>query len=117
MDVFLSNRRIRKIDLETSRVLATMPSPVRGRDSGLAWAEGTLWVGQYRDRKIYSGRHAVPPFTVSLDNPEPASRNCAVRSRKKDLRSAGTGGMSCSHEDHPEQPVAVSQSASRNREL
>ena len=27
-----------------------------GGDSGLRWAEGTLWVGQYRDRKIYQVR-------------------------------------------------------------
>src|SRR5262249_26089079 len=27
--------------------------PGGGRDSGLTWAEGTLWVGQYRDRKIF----------------------------------------------------------------
>jgi glutamine cyclotransferase len=33
-------------------VLATIPAPGGGSDSGLAWAEGTLWVGQYRDRKI-----------------------------------------------------------------
>jgi streptogramin lyase len=35
------------------RVLATIPAPGDGGDSGLAWAEGTLWVGQYRARKIY----------------------------------------------------------------
>src|SRR5262245_56997406 len=34
------------------RVLATIPAPGGGADSGLTWAEGTLWVGQYRDRKI-----------------------------------------------------------------
>ena len=34
------------------RVLATIPAPGQGRDSGLTWAEGSLWVGQYRDRKI-----------------------------------------------------------------
>lgn len=34
-------------------MLATIPAPGGGRDSGLAWAEGTLWVGQYRDRKIH----------------------------------------------------------------
>jgi glutamine cyclotransferase len=34
-------------------VLATIPAPGGGGDSGLTWAEGTLWVGQYRDRKIY----------------------------------------------------------------
>ena len=45
--------RIQKIDPATGRVLATIPAPGKGADSGLAWAEGTLWVGQYRDRKIY----------------------------------------------------------------
>jgi glutamine cyclotransferase len=34
-------------------VLATIPAPGGGSDSGLAWAEGTLWVGQHRDRKIH----------------------------------------------------------------
>ena len=33
-------------------MLATIPAPGSGC-SGLTWAEGTLWVGQYRDRKIY----------------------------------------------------------------
>src|SRR6266571_2617439 len=42
----LAEDRIQKIDPETGRVLATIPSPGGGRDSGLAWAEGTLWVGQ-----------------------------------------------------------------------
>jgi len=45
--------RIEKIDPTSGRVLATIPAPGRGGDSGLAWAEGTLWVGQYRERKIY----------------------------------------------------------------
>src|SRR5262245_4365557 len=49
----LAGNRIQKIDLKTGRVLATIPAPGGGGDSGLAWAEGTLWVGQYRDRKIY----------------------------------------------------------------
>jgi glutamine cyclotransferase len=40
-------------------VLATIPAPGGGGDSGLAWAEGTLWVGQYRDREI----HQVDPDT------------------------------------------------------
>ena len=34
-------------------MLATIPAPGGGSDSGLAWAEGTLWVGQHRGRKIY----------------------------------------------------------------
>jgi glutamine cyclotransferase len=49
----LAEDRIQKIDPKTGRVLATIPAPGGGGDSGLAWAEGTLWVGQYRDRKIY----------------------------------------------------------------
>jgi glutamine cyclotransferase len=49
----LAEGRIQKIDPKTGRVLATIPAPGGGGDSGLAWAEGTLWVGQYRDRKIY----------------------------------------------------------------
>jgi len=49
----IAEDRIRKIDPKTGRVLATIPAPGGGGDSGLAWAEGTLWVGQYQNRKIY----------------------------------------------------------------
>jgi glutamine cyclotransferase len=49
----LAGGQIRKIDPKTGRVLAMIPSPGGGGDSGLTWAEGTLWVGQYRARKIY----------------------------------------------------------------
>src|SRR5580698_9949091 len=48
----LAEDRIQKIDPDTGRVLSTIPAPGHG-DSGLAWAEGALWVGQYRDRKIH----------------------------------------------------------------
>jgi glutamine cyclotransferase len=58
----LAEDRIQKIDLKTGRVLATIPAPGGGGDSGLAWAEGTLWVGQYRDRKI----HQVDPETGAV---------------------------------------------------
>ena len=40
-------------------VLASIPAPGGGADSGLAWAEGALWVGQYRERKI----HQIDPDT------------------------------------------------------
>ena len=49
----ISEARIQKIDPRTGRVVATIPAPGCGGDSGLAWAEGTLWVGQHRARKIY----------------------------------------------------------------
>src|SRR5436190_14480740 len=58
----LAEDRIQKIDPQTGRVLATIPAPGGGRDSGLAWAEGTLWVGQYRDRKI----HQIDPGTGAI---------------------------------------------------
>jgi glutamine cyclotransferase len=48
----LAEDRIQKIDPETGRVLATIPAPGNGGASGMAWAEGSLWVGQYRERKI-----------------------------------------------------------------
>jgi glutamine cyclotransferase len=49
----LSADKIQKVDPETGQVVATIPAPGGGRDAGLTWAEGTLWVGQHRDRKIY----------------------------------------------------------------
>src|SRR5205807_8838768 len=58
----LAGGRIQKVDPETGRVVATIPAPGGGRDSGLAWAEGTLWVRQYRDRKI----HQVDPQTGAI---------------------------------------------------
>jgi glutamine cyclotransferase len=58
----LAEDRIQKIDPTTGRVLATIPAPGAGGDSGLAWAEGTLWVGQYRDRKI----HQIDPETGTI---------------------------------------------------
>jgi glutamine cyclotransferase len=48
----LAGDRIQKIDPSTGQVVAIIPAP-GGGCSGLAWAEGTLWVGQYRNRKIY----------------------------------------------------------------
>jgi glutamine cyclotransferase len=58
----IAEDRIQKIDPETGRVLATIPAPGGGGDSGLAWAEGTLWVGAYRERKI----HQVDPQTGAV---------------------------------------------------
>jgi glutamine cyclotransferase len=58
----IAGDRIQKIDPETGRVLATIPAPGGGADSGLTWAEGSLWVGQYRDRKI----HQIDPRTGAI---------------------------------------------------
>src|SRR5205814_5050200 len=58
----LAEDRIQKIDPKTGRVLATIPAPGGGGDSGLTWAEGTLWVGHYRGRKI----HQIDPETGAI---------------------------------------------------
>jgi glutamine cyclotransferase len=58
----IAEDRIHKIDPKTGKVLATIPAPGGGGDSGLAWAEGTLWVGQYRGRKI----HQIDPKTGTI---------------------------------------------------
>jgi glutamine cyclotransferase len=58
----IAEDRIQKVDPKTGDVLATIPAPGGGGDSGLAWAEGTLWVGQYRGRKI----HQIDPETGAV---------------------------------------------------
>ena len=58
----LAEAEIRKIDPDTGQVVHTIPAPGAGGDSGLTWAEGTLWVGQYRARRI----HQVDPQTGAI---------------------------------------------------
>jgi len=55
----IAEARIDKIDPATGDVVHSIPAPGQGKDSGMAWADGSLWVGQYRDRKI----HQVDPET------------------------------------------------------
>jgi glutamine cyclotransferase len=47
----ISGGNIQKIDPESGRVIATVPTP-EGGASGMAWAEGSLWIGLHRARKI-----------------------------------------------------------------
>ena len=54
--------RIHKLAVDTGEILHTIPAPGGGADSGLAWAEGTLWVGQHRERKI----HQIDPQTGKI---------------------------------------------------
>jgi glutamine cyclotransferase len=58
----IAEARIQKIDPKTRCVVSTIPAPSGGGDSGLAWAEGTLWVGEYRARKI----HQIDPATGAI---------------------------------------------------
>ncbi|TMA21800.1 MAG: glutamine cyclotransferase [Deltaproteobacteria bacterium] len=58
----IAGDRIHKIDPVTGEILSTIPAPGGGRDSGLAWGEGALWVGEYRSRKI----HQIDPETGAI---------------------------------------------------
>jgi glutamine cyclotransferase len=58
----IAEDRIQKIDPQTGTVISTIPAPGGGSDSGLAWAEGSLWVGQYRARVI----HQIDPDTGKI---------------------------------------------------
>jgi glutamine cyclotransferase len=58
----IAESRIDKIDPVTGDVVTSIPAPGHGSDSGLTWAEGSLWVGQYRDRKI----HQIDPATGAV---------------------------------------------------
>jgi glutamine cyclotransferase len=58
----IANEQIQKIDPGTGHVVSSIPTPSGGDTSGLAWAEGTLWVGVYRGRKI----HQLDPQTGSI---------------------------------------------------
>ena len=56
----IAGDRIQKIDRKTGRVLATISAPDGDHCSGLAWAEGKLWVGQ--GHKI----HQIDPQTGAI---------------------------------------------------
>ena len=57
----LAGDRISKIDPASGRVVASIPAP-EGGGSGLAWAEGVLWIGQHRNRRI----HQLDPATGAI---------------------------------------------------
>jgi len=58
----LTGGQIHKIDPASGSIVATIPAPGGGRDSGMAWAEGTLWVGEGREQKI----HQIDPETGKI---------------------------------------------------
>ncbi|MGB6105361.1 MAG: hypothetical protein WBF88_16085 [Pusillimonas sp.] len=58
----IADERIDKIDPAKNKVVKSIPAPGHGDNSGLAWAEGSLWVGQYHGRKI----HQIDPDTGAI---------------------------------------------------
>jgi glutamine cyclotransferase len=57
----ISGDRIQKVDPNTGDIVGSVPTP-EGGASGMAWAEGSLWVGQHRSRKI----HQVDPESGAI---------------------------------------------------
>jgi len=49
----IADATILVIDPEDGRIVRTLPAPGKGEDSGMAWADGYLWVGQFRGAKIH----------------------------------------------------------------
>ena len=58
----IAENRIQKIDPHTGQVISSIAAPGGGGDSGLAWHDGTLWVGEYRARRI----HQIDPETGKI---------------------------------------------------
>jgi sugar lactone lactonase YvrE len=54
----LSGGDIHKLDPRSGDVLSTIPAPC-ANCAGLTWAEGSLWIAAYRDRRI----HQIDPET------------------------------------------------------
>ncbi len=66
----IAEDRIHKLDPASGRIVATIPAPGQGGDSGLTWAEGSLWVGNYRGSKI----HRIDPETGDIQRTIECSR-------------------------------------------
>lgn len=58
----LAHGMIQKIDPHTGAVLSTIASPAGSNSAGLTWAEGKLWVADYRGRAILQ----IDPATGSV---------------------------------------------------
>lgn len=57
----IAGERIQKVDPQTGAVVSSIPTP-EGGGAGLAWGEGSLWIGQHRARKI----HRLDPQTGDI---------------------------------------------------
>jgi hypothetical protein len=49
----LANEEILVVRPSDGRIVRTLPAPGRGRNSGMAWADGYLWIGQFSEARIH----------------------------------------------------------------
>jgi glutamine cyclotransferase len=47
----IADGQIQKIDPQSGNVVGVIPAP-EGQTAGLTWAEGNLWIGLYREKRI-----------------------------------------------------------------
>lgn len=64
----IAGTRILKVDPKTGAVVGSIPTPGDGAASGLAWSEGSLWVGQFADRQIHEIDPADGKVLRSIDS-------------------------------------------------
>jgi outer membrane protein assembly factor BamB len=58
----IRDKKIDRIDRATGKTLRSIPAPPNAHVSGMAWAAGTLWVGDFNGRAI----HKVDPETGNV---------------------------------------------------
>ncbi len=105
---------IRKIDPRTGEVLGTIPAPGDGGDSGLAWAEGTLWVGE----TVAAGsiRSILRPGPCSApSNPTASSRVSPGSTRALARHLAGRGERFAAHRPRDGRGARVPRNAGGDR--
>jgi hypothetical protein len=69
----IAEARIDKIDPASGKVIAPIPAPGHGSDPGLAWAEGSLWVGQYRASARFTASTRRRARSCAPSNPTASS--------------------------------------------
>jgi outer membrane protein assembly factor BamB len=66
----LAREEILVIHPSDGRIVRRFPAPARGQNSGMAWADGYLWIGQFRESRI----HKVDPKTGDVLKPLTSDR-------------------------------------------
>ena len=115
----ISGDRIQKVDPTTGHVVATIPTP-DGGSSGMAWAEGSLWVGQHRKRKI----HQVDPQTGAILRTIESNRfvtgvtwvDVGIR-RKRTAQDRSEGRRGSGADRHAARPGSVGPRVQRQRHV
>jgi outer membrane protein assembly factor BamB len=64
----IADKKILVVDPADGRVVRELPAPGKGNDSGMAYADGYLFVGDYRDGKIHKIDAKTGELTKTLSS-------------------------------------------------